>query len=114
MIAAFQGVAGCRYLRDASGDALVWQRGALLELGGATVRLEVAAVKEGVDLLLRLVADARGTNEGSVRALLLEAGDVCTKLDSVLAGFFGLWMPWRRCGCNRCRCKRRGCAVRSP
>ena len=61
MIAAFQGVAGCRYLRDASGGALVWQRGALLELGSATVKLEVAAVKDGDDLLLQLVADARGT-----------------------------------------------------
>ena len=93
MVAAFQGVAGCRYLRNASGGALVWQRGALLELGGATVKLEVAAVKEGDDLLLQLAADARGTNEGSVRALLLETGHVCTTLGSVLAGFPGLWMP---------------------
>ena len=93
MIAAFQGVAGCRYLRDASGGALVWQRGALLELGSATVKLEVAAVKDGDDLLLQLVADARGTDQGSVRALLLETGDVHTTLRSVLAGFAGLQMP---------------------
>ena len=32
--------------------------------GGATVKLEVAAVKEGDDLMLQLVADARGTDEG--------------------------------------------------
>jgi hypothetical protein len=92
MAAAFQGVAGCRYLRDASGGALVWQRGALLELGGATVKLEVAVVKEGDDLQLRLVAEARGTDEGSVRALL-ETGGVYTTLGGVLAGFPGLWMP---------------------
>ena len=50
----------------------MWQRGALLELGGAaTVRLEVVVVKEGDDLMLQLVADARGTDDGSVRALLL-------------------------------------------
>ena len=91
MIAAFQGAAGCRYLRDASGGALVWQRGALLELGGATVKLEVAVVKEGDDLLLRLMADARGTDQDTVRALL-ETGDVHTTLGSVLAGFRGLQM----------------------
>ena len=92
MAAAFQGVAGCRYLRDASGGALVWQRGTLLELGGATVKLEVAMVKDGNDLMLQLVAEARGTDEGSVRALL-ETGGVYTTLGGVLAGFPGLWMP---------------------
>ena len=89
MIAAFQGVAGCRYLRDASDSALVWQRGALLKLGGATIKLEVAVVKEGDDLRLQLVADARGTDNDTVRALL-ETGDVHITLDSVLAGFPGL------------------------
>jgi len=92
MAAAFQGVAGCRYLRDASDSALVWQRGALLELGGATVKLAVAVVKDGNDLMLQLVAEARGTDEGSVRALL-ETGGVYTTLGGVLAGFPGLWMP---------------------
>ena len=81
MIAAFQGVAGCRYLRDASGGALVWQRGALLELGGATVKLEVAVVKEDDNLLLWLMADARGTDAGRVCALLAETGDVHTTLN---------------------------------
>ena len=90
MIAAFQGVAGCRYVRDDSDGALVWQRGALLKQGGATVKLEVAAVKDGNSLLLQLVAEARGTGEGSVRAPLLTTGDVHTTLRSVLAGFPGL------------------------
>ena len=95
VVAAFQGVAACRYLRDNSGGALVWQRGALLELGGATVKLEMAplssVVKEGEGLLLQLVADARGTDEVKVRALL-ETGDVHVALGSVLAGLPGLRM----------------------
>jgi hypothetical protein len=89
MVAAFQGVADCHYRRVASRGALVWQRGALLELGGATVKLEVVVVKDGNSLLLQLVAEARGTDEGSVRALL-ETGDVHTTLNSVLAGFPGM------------------------
>ena len=107
MVAAFQGVAGCRYLRDASGGALVWQRGALLELGGATVKLEVAAVKEGDDLRLQLAAEARGTDEGSVRCARCWRRGTCAPRSAAC------WPAFPGCGCRSvavrmqrgCRCK---------
>ena len=91
VVAAFQRMDGYRYLRDASGSALVWQRGALLELSAPSAATVTSLLIELVPLQggSRLTADVRGVDPTQLHSLLA-TGAVHSVLAAVLAGFAGL------------------------